>query len=144
MIPDVPEIEPPIFDQPSDEPASALFETVNAAEPEGVRRQTRATRKRLKSSMEFWQDVFSTAEGRREAWKLLEENYTFDNPGGVASNGSYDPAVTAFLQGQKASGIRMFRRWIAYDREGVMLMLAEHPLPEVADIPKKRTRKTPT
>lgn len=126
-----PDPEGPSFDEPSDEPASALDQTTpNAAEPEAVRRQVRAQKKRLRSSVEFWMGVFSTAEGRREAWQMLAEAGTFEQRGGVSANGSYDPVLTGFHAGQKALGQHFFRRWLQFDPDGVLLMLAEHPLPD--------------
>lgn len=130
----------PEFDQPSDEPPTALLETVNAAEPDSVRRQVRAQRKRQRTSAEFWQEVLSTVEGRREAWAILDECHTFDNPAGIAANGSYDPAVTGLLHGQKAIGLKLFRRWLSLAPDQVSLMLSEHPLPEIGETPIKRSK----
>lgn len=139
-----PEIDPPEFDEPEPEQATALEETINVAEPYEVRKQVRRRATQQRSSAEFWQSVFSTEEGRAEIWKILEAAGTFDQRSGVSPNGSFDPSLTAFHAGQKALGQHFFLQWLGYDKESVMQMLIENQ-PQAKDAAKtKRARKTPT
>lgn len=145
-------VPPPDFDQPSPEPANALGEgAANAGEPESVRAQVRAQAQRQRSSAEFWSSIFASVDGRREMWGILKDLGTFDIPAGVAANGSYDPSLTAYFNSRKDAGQALFLTWMAYDRDGVMQMLAEHQ-PRVLDVsktvaavkPRRRSNKNPT
>ncbi len=132
----IPEVPPPDFDQPSDEPANALgAPAVNAAEPEQVRAQVRAQALRQRSSAEFWQSIFATVDGRREMWAILADLKAFDVVGGISANGGYDPLISAYQNSRRDTGQKLFLSWMAYDREGVMQMLAEHQ-PQVVEITK--------
>ncbi len=144
MSPTPPDPPEPDFDQPDPEPVNAAeTPTVDAATPEGVRAQTRRQALRQRSSAEFWQDVFSTPEGRREMYTVLKDGGLFETRGGVSANGSYDPVMTSFHHGQKAHVQQLFLQWLGYAQEGVMLMLAEHnPIVQGAAKDASTTRRT--
>jgi len=134
----------PSFDEPDDTPADALEETVNAAEPAQVRKQTRQKAKRDQSTAEFWSAILSTEQGRRELWGLLSEAGLFEFRAGYGPNGFPDDKVAWFYLGQKGLAERWYLRWMAMDREGVIQMLAENEpslLATISSAKKTRPRK---
>jgi len=134
----------PSFDEPDDTPADALKETVNAAEPVQVRKQTRQKAKRDQSSAEFWSDILSTEQGRREIWQILSEAGLFEFRAGIGPNGFPDEKVTWYNLGQKGFAERLYLRWTGMNRDGVMQMLAENEtslLAATSQAKKTRRRK---
>ncbi len=126
MTPGPQDVPGPDFDEPSSEPASALDTTVNAADETQVRAATKRQAQTKRTAAEFWQGIFARPEGRAEMYAILATGGLFETRGGVSGNGGYDPALTAYHQGMKMHAQDMFLAWLGYDRDGVMLMLAEN------------------
>ncbi|MFS6823035.1 hypothetical protein, partial [Staphylococcus aureus] len=124
---------------------------VNAGDEAGVRAQVHAQAQRQRSTAEFWSSIFATPQGRAEMWAILSDLKTFEATGGVSANGGYDPVVSAYYNGRRDAGQTLFLSWMAFIRDGSLLMLAEHErhsieiAKTVATVkPRRQRKKNPT
>jgi hypothetical protein len=101
-------------------------EILDAGEP-GFRRQrlSKAALEYLELER-FWQAVFASPFGRKQMWDILRQAGAFDDRFGVGPNGFPQPEQSWFHMGARSLGLRLFRTWSKYAREGVMLMQDEN------------------
>lgn len=134
-------------DPPDDETESldppALAPSVDAATPEGMRRQERKADRDKRETVEFWRRIFADPIGRREMWALLfgpDSTHAFNPDFPVSPVGFPDPNAAWYRRGEQDFGLRQYHRWLALCPEGVMLMHREHDA-RFAEKPTRRARK---
>lgn len=109
-----------------DAAAPAGEQAVDAATPQGLKRQrNKAERERLEADV-FWKRVFADPIGRRELWYLLAACHTFEERFACGPSGFPQPEATWFHAGEQSVGLRLYQHWLAHHRDGVALMHDEH------------------
>lgn len=102
----------------------------NVAEPAKVRQRTRDTRRKARREedvrREWWQQAFSTPEGRRELWGILASGHAFDERFVAGPNGFPCTEATWCEAGEQRLAFRVYLSWLRLDPDGVALMLAEN------------------
>lgn len=110
-----------------DDPTPAEERTVDAGSEAGVRRQRRRQKDAADEERDFWRAVFATPVGRREIWKILQEDmHAFDTRFGVGPAGTPDSNATWYHRGQQDMGLRFYHRWMAIDPAAVIQMHVEN------------------
>lgn len=99
---------------------------VDAATPEGVAKQRKATRRVKTEAEEFWGGALSTEAGRRQIFEHITSGGAFTTPFAVSPSGFPQPEATWFTAGQRAFVEQFFHRLMVHDFDGVKLMLLEN------------------
>ncbi len=111
--------------------------TVDAANPKGVKKARREQSIRQDEAKAFWTAVFASPIGRREMWGVLQAAHTFNPVFAMGPTGFPDQAATWFQAGEQGLGQRLWKSWLAMDRDGVILMMNEYD----PQLPKKQPPK---
>lgn len=101
-------------------------QTVDAADPEQVRKRRVRTRLEARKGASFWIMVLSTATGRHEVWRIIASCGTFEERFACGPNGFPQPEATWFQAGEKSFGQRFFKMLLRIDRDGVFKMFDEN------------------
>lgn len=117
-------------DDPTAEPESLLPEGHSATESpvERRRRETRRAREDRERE-EFWKDVFRSAVGRREIWRMLftgDGTHPFETRFPAGPVGFPDPNAAWYSRGEQDFGLRLYHSLLQIDRAGVLRMQDEH------------------
>lgn len=108
------------------EEATSLNPTVDAGTKRGVRKQVLTAKRKAKDAEDFYKQVFATEVGRREMWDILMALHTFETRFAAGPTGFPDPLATWFSAGEQSAGQRLWKSWLKLDKDGVLLMMAEH------------------
>ena len=110
----------------------------NAGDRGTQARARRDARKRDREDADFWLRALSDPIGRRCLWDILQSTHAFDERFGVGPNGFPQPEATWMNAGEQRAGFRLYRSWMRYSPEGVLLMMQENdPLMQRAVMPRR-------
>lgn len=128
MSDDEPQAEPEEGELPSGQA------TVDAASLKTLRRQRDKRTIEEREGDAFWASVFASPVGRREMWRLLDDDCGLFHANAFACgpNGFPQPEATWFRAGAKDFARRLFDRWEVLDFQGVYMMRVEHDQPTFA------------
>lgn len=99
---------------------------VDAGSLDGVRKQSKRRKRQESRVADFWKASLSDEVGRSQIWDLLTEGGAFQPPFAVGPTGFPQPEASWFKAGQQALVLGLYHRLLAYDFDGVKLMLSEH------------------
>lgn len=130
-----------------DEPPKALQPTVNAADPDAIKRRKNEQSLQAREDLTFWQMALTTKVGRRCLWSLIAYCSPFQLMVAASPTGVPDQFGTFYKQGQQHYSLWIWLKLLQLDRENALLMQDENdpffqslrPTPEPV-----RRRKTPT
>ncbi len=101
-------------------------ETLNAAEPASVARQTKKAQTWTAQRRQFWANVLSTEIGRKAIWEFLTIECSFGNiPIALSTSGHPDPMATMYWNGAKRVGDRLYDLLQRCDHGAVYQMRVE-------------------
>jgi hypothetical protein len=109
----------------------------NAADPRSLRRIRNKARREAEAASEFWRGIFSTEIGRREMWDILAAASIFSVRFECTRTGHPQLEGSWYHAGQRDFGLRLYRSWMRFCPEGVMLMQQEHD-PAMRPVKKRR------
>ena len=116
-----------IPDEDAPENQEPELEIANAADPTQIAERQKAQRRTKGEAAEFWASVFASKVGRREMWRLLnEELHAFNTTFACGPNGFPQPEATFHALGQQQAGLRMYHDWLMNEPEGVRQMHVEN------------------
>ena len=124
------EVEDDLF--PADQP------TVDAANPQELRKRRTRNRLEADAGARFWSQCLSTPTGRKECWRILESAHTFETRYACGPNGFPSPEGTWAAHGEQLLGLRIFLTWQRIDRDAVFTMLEENDPRFAKRIPRER------
>lgn len=102
-------------------------ENIKLIDPDAEKLVRNLQKREKQQSASFWRAVFNSAEGRREMWRILNDDcHGFSPPFACGPNGAPQSEATWYQAGMYALGQRLYQRWLLVARDGVAKMHDEN------------------
>lgn len=130
-------------DEPDDEALVSEQQTVDASDRQTQRKARERALRELAEIELFWKSTLSSAIGRREIWKIVNDQYHAFTPVFAATqpNGFPDHDATMYHRGIQDIGLRIYHQLLAVDPQGTLLMHQENDVRFAKPAIRKRKRR---
>lgn len=104
------------------QPQGDVPEAPRADSRRALSKQQKRIRTEKLETEAFWKMVFADRIGRREMWGILQATGAFEERFACGPNGFPQPEASYFKAGEQSVGMRLYQKWLVFDRDGVCKM----------------------